>query len=248
MVTVRAMNVRLLVFPVAVAVVAVAFWKFGSAAPAGVPACTWRIGTGTDIAQGRNFDELPAETPVRLSHTCDEPRYVYVFSHSDEDGTLLLFPSPLITGGQGNPLPAGNSVLPGNTEGKELAWTTRSGVMAATSFLAVSSKQKVAELEDLAAKLRLWSNSVFPDRSMQVTKPTGVGELLGKARSPLPSELLQRAAKVGVTEPNPNGPMAADPNLEGVWIASWKVREKKGEKKAPEQALQDKLTPPVEKK
>jgi len=241
------MNVRLLVYPVAAALLAAALWKFGSSTPA-VPACTWRIGAGTYITHGRNFDALPAETPMRLSFTCTEPRYVYVFSHSDEDGTLLLFPSPLVTGAPVNPLPAGNSVLPGTHEGRELAGTTRSGVLAATTFLAVASRDKVTELEELAAMVRLWSNSVFPDRSMQVTKPTGIDDLLGKARSRLPSELLQRAAKVGIDEPDPNGPMAPDPVLDGVWLASWKVREQKSEPKDPQRALQEKLTPPGEKK
>lgn len=221
------MKSRPLVLPVAAALVALAFWKFGSTAPGGVPAGTWRIGTGTDILHARNFDELPAESPVRLSYTCDEPRYVYVFSHSDEDGTLLLFPSPLVAGAKSNPLPAGNSVLPGMHESKELAWTTRSGVTGVTTFLAVASREKIVELEVLAPKLRLWSNSVFPDRSMQVTKPAGADELLGKARSLMPSELLQRAAKMGIAEPNPNGPMLPDPTLDGVWIASWKNREKR---------------------
>ena len=227
------MHARQFVFPLAAIVVAVAIWKFGASPAAGVPAGTWRIGTGIDVKQGRNFDELPADSPVRLSFHCDEPRHVYVFSHSDEDGTLLLFPSPLIAGGLGNPLAAGQSVLPGTHEGKELAWTTRSGVVGATTYLAVASRDKVAELDELAPKLRLWSNTVFPDHSMQVTKPAGATELLGKARGPLPSELLQRAAKVGFDEPNPNGPLVPDPVLDGVWIGSWKVREKKVPAPAP---------------
>jgi hypothetical protein len=74
---------------------------------------------------------------------------------------------------------------------------------------------------------------VFTDRSMQVTQPGGNVEVVGKAHSPLPSDLLQRAAKVGMDEPNPNGPMAADTALPGVWIGSWKVREKKAPTPAP---------------
>lgn len=221
------MNARQLAFPLAAVIVAVAIWKFGFGAPAGVPACTWRTGTGIDIKQGRNFDELPAESPVRLSFHCDEPRHVYVFSHSDEDGTLLLFPSPRLEGGITNPLAGGQTVLPGSHDGKELAWTTRSGVIGATTFLAIASRDKIGELEELAPKLRFWSNTVFPDHSMQITQPTGATELLGKARSPLPSDLMQRAAKVGIDEPNPNGPMAPDPVLPGVWLGSWKVRETK---------------------
>src|SRR5262245_11952368 len=49
--TVAAMNARRLLLPLAAVVVAIAVWKFGFRGPAGVPACTWRTGTGADVTQ-----------------------------------------------------------------------------------------------------------------------------------------------------------------------------------------------------
>ncbi|MBL8749283.1 MAG: hypothetical protein JNK78_08985, partial [Planctomycetes bacterium] len=79
------MNRRLLVVPALAIAAAAAIWLPSRQSGGGIPACTWRVGAGDEFRQGRPFDELPPETPLRLAVWCDEPRHVYVFSHSAED-------------------------------------------------------------------------------------------------------------------------------------------------------------------
>jgi hypothetical protein len=214
------MNRRMLLLPVAAAAIGVALWR---GTPATAPACTWRTGTGTEVVQGQNFDKLAPEAPVRLSVHTDTPQHLYVWSHSAEDGTLLLFPSPKLQTDRKNPLPAGQSVLPGSFEGKELAWTTRSGILATTTYIAFASTEPLPELDQLAAKVRQWSNAVFADRSMQVTKPAEGQDVLGKPREGWADPLLQTAADQLRDQTEPNGPMQPLRDRPGVWISSWKV-------------------------
>lgn len=222
------MNARLFVLPVIAVAAGVVVWKAWPDRSAGVPACTWRIGAGANIRQARMADEVPPESPLRLSCWCDEPRYYYVFSHSAEDGTVLLWPSPLVQSDLQQPLPAGTNVLPGRLQGNDVAWTSRAGIRATTTYVVVAAKERVAELEALLPKLRLWSNTVFPDHSMQVTKPLQPTELLGTAGTPaFPSPLLQRAAARNAVDVLPNGPLEPDPTLEGVWTGLWTCVEKK---------------------
>ncbi len=227
----RTLTRRLL--PVAVVLtVAAYFWQQRAAATA--PACTWRIGTGTEIKQAKNYDELPADSPFRLAFTAVEPTYVYVFSHSIVDGTLLLWPSPDLRSDLGQPLPMGMATLPGRTEddksqAKELAWTTRSQVVGTSTVVVIAATQPVAELEAILPKLRRWSNSVMPDKSMLVTKPAlGETPLAPPLSNELPSELLRRAAQATISLVHPNGPMPLVPGLDDVWCSSWRFVEKKG--------------------
>lgn len=191
-----------------------------------VPAATWRIGSGTEIRQGRNFDALPPESPIRLSLHVGAPSHVYVFSHSREDGTLLMWPSPDITSDVSQPAPGGHTVLPGRHGDKELAWTTRTGIRAGTTFVVVAAAAPVPELEELLPRLRYWSNTVFPDGAMLVTQPTeATGELLGRPGTELPSALLQRAARRDPDRVSPNGPLEPDAELPGVFTGSWRIVE-----------------------
>lgn len=221
-----AMRPRLFVLPLVAAAAAFAIWKYSPAAPH-APACTWRTGTGTAIQQGANFDKLAPESPVRLSVHHDAPLHLYVFSHSTEDGTLLLFPSPKVQSDCRNPLPAGQTVLPGSFDGKELAWTTRSGILAGTTFLAIASREPLAELDALLPVVRQWSNSVFPDRSMQVTNPGAGADLLGKPRSGWPEPMLQRASEALRERTDPNGPMLELAGRDSAWASAWNVLERR---------------------
>ena len=147
------MNRRLVVLPIAAVAVAIAFWKWNSPPPY-TAACTWRTGSGTEIRQGINFDKLAPESPVRLSVHTQEPLHLYVWSQSLEDGTLLLFPSPKLQSDRKNPLPVGQSVLPGSIDGKDLAWTSRAGIAAVTTFVAFASREPLSELDALVRALR----------------------------------------------------------------------------------------------
>lgn len=217
------MNRRLWLLPGIVLLAAGVIWYRDEPTP---PAATWRIGAGTDIRQGSNFDELAPESPIRLSLHLERPTYVYVFSHSREDGTLLMWPNAALRCDLTQPLAAGHSVLPGHHSGKELAWTTRTGIRAGTAFVVVAATEPVAELEQLLPRLRHWSNTVFPDGSMQVTNP-GSTEVEGPPLSPaFPSPLLQRAAEPDPTAVLPNGPLAADA-LPGVFTGCFRTVEKK---------------------
>lgn len=216
------MNRRLWLVPAVVLLAAGAIWW--QQAPT-APAATWRIGTGTDIRQGRSFEALPPESPIRLSLHADAATYVYVFSHSREDGTLLLWPHASLHSDVTQPIPAGQTVLPGTHEGKELAWTTRTGVRAGTTYVVVAAADEIPELEALRSRLRHWSNSVFPDGGMLVTKPADT-ELVGPPLSvELPSPLLQRAVASSVGAVTPNGPLPADDVLPGVFTGCWRIVE-----------------------
>ncbi|HEB52571.1 MAG TPA: hypothetical protein ENI87_04865 [bacterium] len=220
------MNSRRVVLPILAAGAAAAlWWTYSPPTPGEVPAATWRIGSGDELRQARNYDELPPETKLRLSFHCGEPRYVYVFSRSDEDGTLLMFPSPDVRGGPENPLPAGHTVLPGKRDDVDQAWTTRAEIRATTTFVVVAARQPVDELELLLPHLRRWTNSALPNRSMLVTNPR-TGEVRGRAREPWPSALLARAAERTITETLVNGPLHPDDELAGVWTAGLRIKER----------------------
>ncbi|MFN3244423.1 MAG: hypothetical protein ACE37K_23155 [Planctomycetota bacterium] len=223
------MNARTVALPLlALGVAAALWWQMAPPGSQNVPAATWRVGPTDDFAQARNYDELAAETPIRLSFTCTEARHAYVFSHSREDGTLLLFPSPDVESDVANPLPPGRSVLPGKLDGKPLSWSNRAEIRATTTFVVVASQQPIAELEALLPKLRRWSNKVLPDRSMQVTKPAGVESIDGAPGTELPAAVLRRAAARSMSETQINGPLHPDQQLAGVWSASFRVKEKAG--------------------
>jgi hypothetical protein len=227
------MNLRLLLLP---ACALAAYWIFAqtTATPQPTLACTWRHGPADRPVQGRNYVELPQETPLRLSLHTEQPVHLYVYSLSAQDGCLLLYPAPGLVGGLSNPLPAGQSVLPGQVETKALAWTSRSGIVGATVLLAIASHAPVAELEPLAGQLRQWSNRVFPDASMVVTKPptppadAATAPLLGTPGTGWPHSLLEQAARQLREQTNPNGPMQALQGRPELRISSWKFVQQAG--------------------
>jgi hypothetical protein len=214
----------MLLLPLAAGAAAAAIWLAGGRD--GTPAATWRVGAGDAVRQGRNYDELPAETPLRLSFVCGEPRHVYVFSHSAEDGTILLHPSPDVRSDLTQPLPAGRAVLPGRAGDRELQWNTRAQVLATTAFLVIAAKEPLPELEGLFPRLRRWTNTARTDGSMHVTlPPTGDKDLMGGPRQPLPHPLLQRAAERTLAAVVVNGPLEPDPVLPGVWTGGIRIKE-----------------------
>ena len=219
------MNARTFVLPGIAVVVALAAW-WQAPASTTTTAATWRVGPIDDFQQARNYHELAPESPLRLSLSCDEERHVYVFSHSAEDGTLLLFPSPDLAGSPNNRLPACRAVLPGEHDGDALAWTTRAEIRATTSYVVVASARPLQELESLLPRLRRWSNQVLPDGSMQVTGPASEVELAGAPRLDWPAGVLSRAAARAVAETQVNGPLRDDEVLAEVWSASFRVRER----------------------
>jgi hypothetical protein len=217
------MNRRVVVILTVGALAAIGFWLTRSSR---APAATWRLGDGDTMRQARNYEEVPPETAVRLSFACDESCHVYVFSHSDEDGTLLLHPSPQVQTDIPQPLPAGRTVLPGRNRDRDLAWNTRMQVLATTTFLVVAAEQPLAELEALFPRLRRWTNTARTDGSMQVTLPaSGERDLLGAPRQPWPHALLQRAADRTLAATIVNGPLEPDTVHPGVWTGGVRIKE-----------------------
>jgi hypothetical protein len=219
------MNRRLVVLPAIAVLAAAGLWLMPRIRPVVVPAVEWRLGPADDHRAATNYQDVPADTPVRLWFRCDEPRHVYVFSHSAEDGTLLLFPSPDVKSDLVQPLPAGAHVLPGARGDEQLAWTTRTQILATTTFAVVASRQPVAELDALLPRLRRWTNSALQDGSMQVTAPPTGTELTAGPRTPWPSPLLQRAADATAAATLVNGPLQPDAQLADVWFGCLRVRE-----------------------
>ena len=224
------MNVRAVALPLIAAGIATGLWLMMPPAdpmgPSRIPATTWRAGPELNYQPVGNYVDYLPETELRLSYACADARYVYVFSRSTEDGTLLLFPSPDIDGSRSNPLTEGFTLLPGKLDDKQLAWTTRSEILATTTYVVIASERPVADLENLMPHLRRWSNSTFPNKSMLTTNPTSGTEVKGKPRTPWPSKLLKRAADRAIAETLVNGPMTPD-DLAGVWTSSFSIRERK---------------------
>jgi hypothetical protein len=219
------MNRRLVVLPAIAVLGAVGLWLMPRVRPVVVPAVEWRLGPADDYRAARNYEDTPGDTPLRLWFRCDEPRHVYVFSHSAEDGTLLLFPSPDVASDLAQPLPAGAHVLPGTRGETKLAWSTRVQILATTTFLVVAARQPVAELDALLPRLRRWTNRALQDGSMQVTAPPAGTEVAAGPRTPWPSPLLQRVADATAAATLVNGPLQPDPQQPDVWFGGLRVRE-----------------------
>ncbi|MCB9876443.1 MAG: hypothetical protein H6835_02485 [Planctomycetes bacterium] len=222
------MNARRIVLPLIVMTTAVAIWWFSPTVRDDVPVATWRLGGESDFRQPGNYERTPAGTALRLSFHAGAARHVYVLSRSDEDGTLLMFPSPDVKSDQHNPLPAGRSVLPGQRDGASLAWKTRPDIPGTTCYVVVAAAQPIAELEQLLPRLRRWTNSALTSGTMETTQPQD-GEVLGKARTPWPSALLQRAAERAKLETLVNGPLHDDELLPQVWSSAFYLTEERSD-------------------
>lgn len=222
------MRIRRILVPAIALAAAWVIWRFNPVTTPPALAGTWRVGLGADTAQGRQYDELPADTPFRFSLHSTRPQHVYLFSFSAEDGTLLLFPAPGLRTDGKNPLPAGNTVLPGKDGSTDLAWTTRSGIRALTSVIAIAADEPIAELDALLPRLRHWSNTVFQDGAMNVTAPTDSTQWIGKPGEPPPSPMLQQIAGIQVLDDDPpNGEMKGLPGHFGVGYCKWMVKEQR---------------------
>ena len=220
------MNVRAIAVPVIAVTIALVIWQYRNAAGLSpVPAATWRVRIDDEYRQARNYHELAEETAVRLSFSCSEARHVYVFSNSRVDGTLLLFPSPELKSDLANPVAAGHHTLPGRLEDTEITWTTRAEILGLTTYVAVASQRPIPALEDLAGKLRRWTNSVLPNKSLQITNPSDGSEVAGEPGTDWPNGILKRAAERSNNEVLVNGPMAPDEQVAGVWSSSVHVKE-----------------------
>lgn len=220
------MNVRAVAVPVIAIGIALVIWQFR--APPGlssVPSATWRVRVGGEYRQARNYDELAEETPVRLSFSCSEARHVYVFGRSTVDGILLLYPSPELKSDLSNPLPSGQTTLPGKLADQDVTWTTRADVIGLTTYVAVASDKPIPELEELASHLRRWTNSVLPNKSLQITNPPTGTEVRGKPGTDWPNGILKRADERTMTEALVNGPMVADEHVAGIWSSCIRVKE-----------------------
>jgi hypothetical protein len=141
-------------------------------------------------------------------------------------------------------------VLPGKHDGKELAWTTRSEILATTTYVIVAAAEPVPELEALLPRLRRWTSSVLTSAAMLVTLPGNLepSDLAGAPRQGWPVPLLQTAADRFVTATVVNGPLEPVAERPGVWASAWRVKETPGTGKAREgglPALPDALKPLV---
>ena len=96
-------------------------------------------------------------------------------------------------------------------------------VSAALGFSAAVNR--LTALEDLAGKLRRWTNSVLPNKSLQITNPSDGREVAGAPGTDWPNGILKRAAERSNNEVLVNGPMAPDEQVAGVWSSSVHVKE-----------------------
>ena len=211
------MNPRLLTLPLfALAIGAALWWHQSQNLPAGVPACTWRIGDRATAAEA--FEKVPADAPIRLAIAGQGSWHWYVMSWSQEDGAIGWFPTPGLSSSLHNPLGGTRMLLPGERGGRQLGWPMRSGIAGVTTWIAVASEQPLPELVNHFAAVRQASNSVFGDGSMTVVMPPD-GKPLDGPRQPLTQALLQKAL-ASPTEAT-NGPMTLLPGRGDIWFAKW---------------------------
>lgn len=213
------MNPRLLTLPLfALAIGAALWWQHDRSLPAGVPACTWRIGDRGTAAEP--FEKVAAEAPIRLAIAGEGSWHWYVLSWSQEDGTIAWFPTAGLTTSLQNPLGGARVLLPGQRGERQLGWPMRSGIPGVTTWIAIASGQPLPELADHVAAVRQASNTVFGDGSVTVVMPKD-GRPLDGPMQPLTQALLQKAMATPTT--STNGPMTLLPGRGDIWFAKWQA-------------------------
>jgi hypothetical protein len=214
------MNLRLQFAAITVAFAAVAavmLWNSGPSTEA--PVLAWKL--GADGAAPQQFAVASAEAPLALRVQSRSDVHVYVASFSATDGTLALFPTPMLVSDAQNPLTAGEHLLPGKKGEQSLTWPVRGGVPGATDYVAVASKKALPELAAVLAKCRYFSNTTLPDGSLLFTYPKDVPAKDAAGKAALPHPLLVEAQKLAPV--NPNGAMTAAKDQPDVWLTCFKL-------------------------
>lgn len=165
------------------------------------------------------FGDVDPVTPWELELTLDRPFHAYVFTHHPIDGAVCMFPPPGLRTSLPSPLPAGTHRLPGSVDGTEVSWPGPMSV-GATDIVVLLSLDRVEELDAAMDRMRVVSNSVFPDRAHAlITYPDGASEDDLAPRSTWPTPLLAAAAAQASTD-HCFRPLDHHP---GIWCWSWKV-------------------------
>jgi hypothetical protein len=216
------MNLRLQFAAITVAFAAVAAVLLWNTAPSTeAPVLAWKL--GEDGAEPQQYAVVSAEAPLRLQVHSRSDVHVYVASFSATDGTLTLFPTPMLVSDAQNPLTAGEHLLPGKKGDQSLAWPVRGGVPGATEYVVVASKQALPELAAVLAKCRYFSNTTLPDGSLLFTYPKDVPAKDAAGKAALPHPLLLEAQKLAPV--TPNGAMTAAKDHPDVWLACFKLAQ-----------------------
>jgi hypothetical protein len=214
------MKLRLQFAAITVAFAAMATVLLWNAAPSTeAPVLTWKL--GADGAEPQQYAVTSGDSPLHLHVHSRSDVNVYVASFNGTDGTLALFPTPMLATDAQNPLTAGEHLLPGKNGDQAVAWPVRSGVPGATDYVVVASKQPIAELAAALAKCRYFSNTTFPDHSAVFTNPKDVAakDVAGKTALPHPLLTEAQALKTDTS----GGTMMLAKGHTDVWLACFKL-------------------------
>lgn len=214
------MNLRLQFAAITVAFAAVATVLLWNVAPStDAPVLTWKL--GADGAEPQQYAVASADSPLRLHVLSRSDVNVYVASFNATDGTLALFPTPMLSSDAANPLTAGEHLLPGKRGDQSIAWPVRSGVPGATDYVVVASKQALPELAAVLAKCRYFSNTTLPDGSLVFPYPKDVPAKDAAGKTALPHALLTEAQALKAD--TSGGEMTPAKGRTDVWLACFKL-------------------------
>lgn len=177
------------------------------------PVLTWM---GRDDRQVMALAQAGEESGVRAHFQLAEPAHVYLALFSPGEGILALFPCAQLRDAPVNPLPAGQHLLPGPFEGKQLHWPIPPKA-GAVSLLAIVARERQPELEAALERCRRLGNAAFPNRAFGIAAPPAGLEPV--PRGELPHPLLRAAAGAA------DGAGALEPAAghAGVWVGALRL-------------------------
>lgn len=182
------------------------------------PRATWRF--GAELQTVGPFDEVSASDPMVLEVSLPFQAWVYLVCFNVARGCRAMFPSDYLATNLQNPLPAGTHRLPGQTDGKELAWAVPECSGEVASYILVVS---TTPLPDLHKRMRVFlqiGNTAFADRSFGVYLPRGGKNVLPR-QNKITHPILKQAAFDH--EAAIDGPMLEMKDRPGVFIKAMHV-------------------------
>jgi hypothetical protein len=182
----------------------------------------WQV--GADRASSEIYQEVDAETPIRLVLDLPFSAHVYLVSHDLSYGCSALFPSEYLRSDlTGNPLPAGEHILPGSGVADpelELFWQSGDATSPYTCLLIVSDKA-IPELEAAVKRLRQMGNAAFPKKELL----GGYAPTAGMEQVPNRNDLLHPAIKAayGLIDVSNDGPLLPWDGHPGVYLKALRL-------------------------
>ncbi len=181
------------------------------------PQALWQV--GADRASSEIYQQVEAETPIRLALDLPFPGHVYLVSHDLIYGCSALFPSEYLRSDlTANPLTAGRHVLPGlSTADSNLELSWQSGDASSPySIMLVVSEHAIPELDAALRKPRQMGNAAFPKKTLL----GGYAPKAGMEQIPAKSDFLHPAIEAAyrLGDPSNDGPLVPWEGHPGIYL------------------------------